>query len=70
VLSCLKTGEIIEEYPEDNPYPSCLVFNGSLDNPLHVVVAINKEQNRLFIITVYEPSLNEFEDDYKTRRNN
>ena len=26
VLAVLETGEIIEEYSEDVPYPSCLVF--------------------------------------------
>ncbi len=28
VLRALETGAIIEEYPEDKPYPSCLVLGG------------------------------------------
>ena len=26
VLCCLSDGEVIEDYPEDFPFPSCLVF--------------------------------------------
>ena len=39
VISCIMTGEIIEEYPNDYPYPSCLTL-GNLNTkcPLHVVV--------------------------------
>ena len=38
VISCIMTGEIIEEYPNDYPYPSCLTL-GNLNTkcPLHVV---------------------------------
>ena len=28
VLETLNAGEIIEEYPDDQPYPSCLVLVG------------------------------------------
>ena len=45
VISCIMTGEIIEEYPNDYPYPSCLTL-GNLNTkcPLHVVVGSNHEQ--------------------------
>jgi hypothetical protein len=36
--------------------------------PLHVVAAINKENIFAFIITVYEPSLEIFEQDFKTKK--
>ena len=26
ILDCIFTGEIIEQYPDDYPYPSCLIF--------------------------------------------
>lgn len=39
MLCCLQTGEIIEEYPDDFPYPSCLVFGHTKENEiLHIVV--------------------------------
>ena len=63
----LMYGEIIEEYPEDYPFPSCLVFGIMCNNtPLHVVCGIGNDE--LWIITVYFPDLLKWNDDYKTRR--
>ncbi len=60
-------GEIIEAYPEDYPFPSCLVFcilqSGQ---PLHVVCSVG--DGVLYLITAYRPTLDKFESDYKTRR--
>ena len=34
----IETGEIIEEYPEDYPNPSCLIFGYAVDGRiLHIV---------------------------------
>jgi hypothetical protein len=67
VKSSLEYGEIIEEYPDDYPQPSCLIL-GRLDcnNPLHVVCGISHDE--LWMITTYYPDLTEWHDDYKTRR--
>ena len=69
VISCIMTGEIIGEYPNDYPYPSCLTL-GNLNTkcPLHVVVGSNHEQ--LWIITAYYPSSDKWESDLKTRKEN
>ncbi len=37
----LATGEVIEDYPTDTPYPSCLVLGWRGTRPLHIVVAYN-----------------------------
>jgi hypothetical protein len=38
----VRHGEIIEEYPSDRPYPSCLVYGETADeNPVHSVWAYN-----------------------------
>ncbi len=67
VIDGLMCGEIIEEYPEDYPYPSCLVFGTLPDNtPLHVVCSVGQE--KLWIITVYKPDNNKWYNDYKTRK--
>ncbi|HPL68515.1 MAG TPA: DUF4258 domain-containing protein [Smithellaceae bacterium] len=49
-------GKIIEEYSDDAPYPSCLIY-GTTENgrPLHVVCAYSDEENLTIIITVYQP---------------
>ena len=67
VLCCLSDGEVIEDYPEDFPFPSCLVFghatNGSV---IHVVVGYDMEY--LYIVTAYIPDNTKFEEDLKTRK--
>ncbi len=67
-LNVLISGEQIEAYSATTPYPSALFlgFNGS--KPLHVDAAIDIENNWAYIITVYEPDLEHFEPDYKTRK--
>lgn len=67
VCNCINNGEIIENYPDDFPHPSCLIL-GFTDNKqaLHVVVGTNYDF--LFIITAYHPNTNKFYDDFKTRR--
>ena len=68
VFEVLLTGEIIEEYPDDKPWPSALFLGWLNDQPLHVVAAYSREAQKVAIITVYEPSLEYFEDDFRTRR--
>jgi hypothetical protein len=68
VKSVLLTGEVIEVYPNDEPYPSAL-FLGYPDNaPLHVVAAFDAERQRCYVITVYIPDMEHFDGDHKTRR--
>ena len=55
-------GEIIEDYPDDYPYPSALI----LGNGLHVVAGIG--DGMLWLITAYRPSAEQWEDDLKTRK--
>ncbi|MGN0289512.1 MAG: DUF4258 domain-containing protein [Lachnospiraceae bacterium] len=67
VKSCLLKGEIIEEYPDDFPYPNCLVFGYAVNNKvIHVVVGNDGEY--IYIITTYFPNTAKFEDDLKTRK--
>ena len=65
----LLNGEIIEKYPNDQPYPSCLVLGWLVSgDPLHVVCSRGNSEPAMRIVTVYEPSDNKWESDYKTRR--
>ena len=47
----LETGEVIEEYPDDTPYPSRLILGWNGTKPLHVVIADNNEDKETIIIT-------------------
>ncbi|MBI4745940.1 MAG: DUF4258 domain-containing protein [Deltaproteobacteria bacterium] len=56
VYEAVCSGEVIEEYPEDRPYPSVLIYGRTTsDRPLHIVCAYNEEENLSIIITVYQP---------------
>ncbi len=56
ILFSVLRGQIIEDYPEDKPYPSCLVFGVTfLDKPVHSVWAYNKSTKWAVLITVYRP---------------
>jgi len=49
-------GEIIESYPTDKPYPSCLIFGKTFSgNPIHSVWAYNEDNQWAVLVTVYRP---------------
>ena len=67
-LQVILGGEVIEDYPSDAPYPSALMLGFVEDRPLHVVVALDATSERAYVITAYEPGLDRFEPDFRTRR--
>lgn len=64
----LHTGNIIEFYDDDFPFPSLLI-NGLTQEkrPLHLVAAINKLEKIIIIITIYEPDYNRWTHNYSKR---
>ena len=66
----LLSGEVIEDYPDDKPYPSALFFGWTDGAPLHVVAAFDSQNGYCYVITVYKPDSEHFEPDFKTRRKN
>ena len=46
VLSIMRNGTIVEEYPEDTPYPGVLLTGRINRRPIHVVVAYNDVERR------------------------
>ena len=68
VFSSVFDGEIIENYPDDNPYPSCLVYGNAFGrDPVHSVWAFNRETRWAVLITVYRPDPERWLD-WRTRR--
>jgi len=54
-------GEIIENYPTDTPYPSCLIYGQTVtDDPVHSVWAFNPDNRWAVLITVYRPDPNQW----------
>lgn len=69
IKQAIQTGEIIEQYPDDYPFPSCLILAVNVNGKtLHVVVGY--AYTEIWIITVYEPDSAKWHDDMKTRREN
>ena len=67
VRNCIMTGKIIEQYPTDYPYPSCLTLGHDMGSRyLHVVVGSGG--GFIWLITAYHPTLNEWESDFTTRK--
>ena len=70
IEAVIRDGEIINEYPEDRPYPSFLSLKMIKGRPLHVVYSYVKDDltDTCIVITVYEPSVDEWSADFKKRR--
>lgn len=66
VRSFIDSGEIIEQYPDDFPFASCLILGNSGEKVLHIVASAESEN--IYVITAYRPSPDKWETDWKTRR--
>ena len=68
IEEAVSVGEIMEAYPDDPRGPSCLILGFTHQGrPLHIVCG-DLEEERILVITAYEPSSEEWEEDWKTRR--
>ncbi len=55
-LETILSGEILEQYPDDRPYPSCLIFSRLKGgDSIHTVWAFNREAISNVLITTYRP---------------
>lgn len=67
VKSIIMSGEIIEDYPNDYPYPSCLILGWTEQGiPLHVVAGLGA--SKLWLITAYKPDKDQWSNDFKNRK--
>ncbi len=63
VFEAVLNGKIIESYPDDKPYPSCLIYGKTSDGrPLHIVCAYAEDVNEVIIVTVYQPRPDQWVD--------
>jgi hypothetical protein len=68
-LLVIDKGSIIEEYPDDFPFPSVLI-NGidSANKHLHCLVSFDRSAERFYIITVYHPDPEKWVENYSKRK--
>jgi len=62
IKSTIRNGQIIEQYPADYPFPSCLINWANL----HIVCSMGN--GLLYIITAYRPSQEKWEADNSIRK--
>lgn len=67
VLQAIQNGEIIEDYPDDYPYPSCLLL-GTDSSGAALHVCCGRAPEELWMITAYYPDPGKWESDMKTRK--
>ena len=67
IKNAIMSGVIIEQCLDDLPNPSVLILGYCRDKkPLHIAVGV--DDDRLWLITAYFPTLDMWETDYKTRK--
>jgi len=68
VRSVIDHGETIENYPSDQPFPSCLMLGAVGGRAIHVAVALDTLSDTAYVVTAYVPEPSLWEPDFKRRR--
>lgn len=63
----INNGEIIEQYPDDYPYPSCLIL-GKTKSDEYIHIVMSDEGTMSGIITAYYPDADKWSQDFRTRK--
>lgn len=67
VICCTANGEIIEQYENDKPLPSCLILGMAIRGRfIHTV--ISHDDDFIYLITAYYPDEQRWNSVFKTRR--
>ena len=67
IKEVILNGEIIEIYPDDYPYPSCLILGYTIGKKvIHVVVGVG--ETKLWLITAYVPDPERWSEDFRVRK--
>ena len=69
VLSAIKQGEIIKQYEDDKPLPSCLILGSDTNKRMCHVVA-SHDDDFIYLITAYYPDEKIWKEDLKSRKEN
>ena len=68
ILDELRVVMIVADYPDDQPFSSCLMLGFVDERPIHVVVAVESETKTSYIVTAYDPDPDLWEPDFRNRR--
>lgn len=67
IIQCIETGEVIEQYENDKPFPSCLVL-GKAINQKYIHVVVSHDSDWIYLITAYRPDAKIWSLDFKIRK--
>ena len=67
VICCVANGEIIEQYENDKPLPSCLVL-GMVVSGKFIHIVVSHDDEFIYLITAYYPDEQQWNSDFKIRR--
>jgi hypothetical protein len=68
VEAVVAQGELVEDYPDDTPFPSRLLLGAPGGRPLHVVAADEPGTDVTYIVTAYYPDPAQWDADFRRRR--
>jgi hypothetical protein len=68
LADAVSTLEVIEAYPEDKYLPSFLLRGESEGSVFHAHVATDLEGRNVRVVTMYQPSPEEWDEDLRVRR--
>ena len=68
VLQVVASGEVLADYPDDQPFPSVLMLGYHKGQPIHAVVARDQITGNCHLITIYRPDPAIWDDGFKHRR--
>lgn len=68
VAQIVASGEVIADYPDDQPYPSALLLGFYGSHPVHAVVAHDPATGDCHLVTIYWPDPAIWDESFKRRR--
>lgn len=67
IKTAVNNGNIIEQYPDDYPFPSCLILGKDNEgNSIHTVLSDEGSMSR--VITAYYPDPDKWNEDFTKRK--
>ena len=68
VRNVITAGSVIEDYPDDEPYPSRLILGWVGERPIHVVMAENRADGEFIVVTAYIPDPEQWDEKFTRRK--
>ena len=68
VKSVIAYGEVIEETPDDEPFPSYLLLDTVQGLPIHVVISQDIENQTCYVVTACVPGFDLWRNNFRVRK--